>query len=61
MCCLNLTIKIYYFSLKKCSFVHYVEEAESLDYCDVITVFVNTVWMNFKLSGFNIDVHISLF
>lgn len=41
MCCIILTIKIYYFFLKKSSVVHNVEEAESLDYCDVITVFKN--------------------
>jgi hypothetical protein len=57
-----LTIKIYYFSLKKYSFVHYVEEAACLDYCDVITVFINIVWMNFKLPVFEIVVvHIKLF
>jgi hypothetical protein len=62
MCCMILTIKICYFSLNKYSFVHYVEEAECLDYCDVITVFIIIVWMNFKLSVFDIDVvHAKLF
>ena len=55
-------LTLYYFSLKNCSIVYNVEEAESLDSSDVIAVFVNVVWMNFKLSGFDIDVvHISLF
>ena len=56
MCCVILTIKIYYFFLKKSSVVHNVEEAEILDYCDVITVFINIVSMNFKLLGFDTDV-----
>jgi hypothetical protein len=36
-------LTLYYFSLKNCSVVYNVEEAESLDSCDVITVFVNIV------------------
>lgn len=56
MCCVILTIKIYYLFLKKSSVVHNVEEAENLDYCDVMTVFINIV------SGFDIDVvHMRLF
>ena len=48
------------FLSQNCSVFHYVEEAGSLDYCDVITVFISIIWMDFKLSAFDIDVvHIS--